>query len=106
MKTLLQVVLPLVILVAGVGGFTFMSQYTRKPPVVVDRGPADKSKGGTKPTVALKVPVKTAQWDEADDKYVAAFEKGAPGQYIFWLMNPNPKPVSAHLSYKSCTCAE
>src|SRR3954451_8126758 len=105
MKTFTQIALLLLVVVGGVGGFTFMSQYTRKPPVVVPKSTATTPEGD-KPAAALRVGERVAQWDLDDPSYAAEFERGAHGQYDFWLMNANPKPVETNLLVKGCTCSE
>src|SRR5258705_6690256 len=104
MKTLVQTVVALLVLVGGIGVFSYMSQYTRKPPAVKP-GPVTL-KGGSQPTITLRVPERVAQWDFFDASYAEAFEVGAKGHYDFWASNPNSKPVEVTLSQQGCTCSE
>jgi hypothetical protein len=106
MKTLLQTFVALVVLVGGIGVFSYMSQYARKAPAVkarLGRGlvPDDKT-----PTITLRVPERVAQWDMFDDSFAEAYEVGAKGHYDFWASNPNKKPVEVTLSQQGCTCQE
>jgi hypothetical protein len=100
-----QLALLLVVVVGGVGWFTFMSQYTRKPPEVKARNTASPAADG-RPTEALHVPEKIAQWDVADPLYHAEFETGSRGQYDFWVTNAHAKPVELKMLAKGCTCSE
>ena len=104
MKTLLQSVVALAVLVGGIGVFSYMSQYTRKPPVMKGPGPKPKGKGPI--TQVVYVPAKVAQWDFFDESYAEAFEVSAKGYYDYWFSNPNPVPVEVTLSQQGCTCSE
>jgi len=106
MKTLLQTVIALAVLVGGIGVFSYMSQYTRKPPVVKPNpGPIGEKNSG-KLTQVVHVPAKVAQWDFFDETYSEAFEVGAKGHYDYWFSNANPVPVEVTLSAQGCTCSE
>src|SRR5436305_14904697 len=102
MKTLVQTVVALVVLVGGIGVFSYMSQYTRKPPTVKlapTPGPVTAKIGG-KPTITLRVPERVAQWDFFDESYAEAFEVAAKAHYDFWGSNPNSKPVEVSMSHQ------
>jgi hypothetical protein len=101
MKWINQVAL-LLLVVAGVGGLTFMTQYTRTP-VETSRASRKNDDG---PKYALRVPEKVAVWDPADPLYAAEFERHSKGHYDFWVSNTNDQPVDVRLHAKGCTCSE
>src|SRR5581483_3343074 len=100
MKSILQGGALVAVLVGGVFGLTFLTQYTRKP-----APPPDNI--DIKPTVRpLVIRENVGVWDPNDPDYTREVEKGGKGHYDFWVSNPNPKPVAVAVISKSCTCAE
>jgi hypothetical protein len=107
MKTLLQSLVALLVLVGGIGVFSYMSQYTRKPPAPKPSpGPVTATAAPGQVTKAVHVPAKVAQWDFFDESYAEAFETGSHGHYDFWFSNPNPVPIDVTMSQQGCTCSE
>ncbi len=101
MKSLTQAVVTVAVLIGGVFGLTYLTQFTRTP----KERPADPAQGG-EPVYALRVPEKVALWDADEPTYAAEYEKNVRGHYDFWVSNPNPKPVRIGVKFKSCTCTE
>jgi hypothetical protein len=93
------VVLPLVLLVAVVGGSTYIAQFlprwTRKEQSV------EAVKGE-----ALTFPQKVVLWDATDPTYLAEFESESDGQHVFWCENPGQQTAELGLIKKSCTCSQ
>src|SRR5690349_2690198 len=103
MKSLIQAVALIAVLVLGVFGLTFLTQYTPRKPVESSGARPDQKPGNVMP---LRVPEKIAVWDTADPSYAAEVEKGTKGYYDFWPSNPHDKPLTLSLISKSCTCAD
>src|SRR5262245_50472997 len=101
MKTLVQVVLPIVIIVGLIGGLAFMSQYTAAPPTPQKGGSQVQTQAPS--TSPLVTEDRTAVWDPKEPSYAMEFEKGSTSHYDFWIANRNPKPVKIHLTRMSCT---
>jgi hypothetical protein len=103
MKSFIQAVSLIAVLVLGVFGLTFLTQYTRKPVEAKSTKPGEPPDHNVMP---LRVPEKIAVWDPADPSYAAEVEKGTKGHYDFWPSNPHDKPLTLSLISKSCTCAD
>ncbi|MFO0807019.1 MAG: hypothetical protein U0746_00175 [Gemmataceae bacterium] len=103
MKSFAQMILLLGVLVAGVFGLTFMTQFSRTPieKAVTSAGPAVAVAGSP-----LKAPETRAVWDVNDEDYAAEFEVGTKGHYDFWVSNLHPKPVITTVETKSCVCSQ
>jgi hypothetical protein len=111
MKFLTQVVLPIAILVAVVGGVTFIWQYSGSPKV-----PPPQTGTGAISDELLRFPTRFGVWTAEDARRlaeenrmpetVAEFEVHSTGHYDFWFHNPTTAPVEIGLKYKSCTCAD
>ncbi len=100
MKSVIQVVALFVVLVGGIFGLTFFTQFT--PNKNSPTGTADSPPVVTE---LLKRHEKTATWDPKDPQYVQEFAKGIKAHYDFLVENANDKPVTVSLDSKfSCTC--
>jgi hypothetical protein len=107
-KVLTQIVLPLVLFVAVVGGITFVTQFG-----ISRRSQTDK------PQPINIIPLKfdgqeipdgrivvEARWDPYSSGYAAEFEsKNGKGRYQFFFRNVYEKPVELGFTKKSCRCA-
>ncbi|HEY1375629.1 MAG TPA: hypothetical protein VGF55_02485 [Gemmataceae bacterium] len=100
MKSAIQVIALFVVIVGGVFGLTFFTQFTRtKETPTGDGGPAPVR------AELLKQYEKTATWDPKDSQYVQEFAKGIDSHYDFLLSNASDKPVMVVLDSKfACTC--
>src|SRR5436190_18877766 len=100
MKSAIQVVALFVVVVGGVFGLTFFTQFTHtKDTPSGDAGPPPTR------VELLKQYEKTATWDPNDPQYVREFAKGVKAHYDFLLSNANDKPVTVSLDSKfACTC--
>ena len=76
MKSLLQSIAVLAVIVGAVFGLTFLTQNTRTPP----EKPADlvAAKGSITGS-PLRIAEKIAVWDDDDRQYAAEFERGTRG---------------------------
>jgi hypothetical protein len=100
MKSAVQVIALLAVIIGGIFGLTFFTQFTRTTNVPTGTG-------GPAPERAelLKQYEKTAAWDPKDAQYVQEFAKGIDAHYDFLLSNANDKPVMVVLDSKfACTC--
>jgi hypothetical protein len=103
MKSLIQIVVLLAVLIGGVFGVTFLTQYTRKPAT------EGKGKGDTPVTSRLlEWPLKTAPWGEilGFPGYASLeIEKGSKDHYDFLLRNVTEQPVKiVRDPAPNCTC--
>jgi hypothetical protein len=103
MKTLLQSIAVLAVIVGAVFGLTFLTQNTRTP---VENPTDPVATKGAISGSPLRIAEKTAVWDEDDPQYAAEFERGSRGHYDFWVSNPHPVPVNVALMTSSCVCTE
>ncbi len=99
-KVLTQVVLPLGIFVALVGGITFVTQYVPSWRAKPASGTAGPGAGGE----VLTFPEKLARWD-MHPGYGQEQELHTVGTYTFWFENRQPKPAELGLVSKSCQCS-
>src|SRR5262245_40159545 len=113
MKTLTQVVLPLTILAAVIGGVTFMANYTST------KSPGDSTDGRPLPadyrprlyddTPAFHrqtIPeVGQVVWRRDDALYEAECEQYGKHHRDFWFVNPHPVPIRISADYSSCNCS-
>src|SRR5271165_5863022 len=108
MKTLTQVVLPIVIVIGLIGGVTFVAQYSGTRPRDRVTGPILPSNLGGDPLLVF--PVSDGAWELTNDPdktpYVGEFEVRNPGHYDFWFRNTTPSPVDLKLAYTSCRCTK
>jgi hypothetical protein len=102
-KVLTQIVLPLVIFVAVVGGTVYFWNFLGKG----DSG--NKSKPLETKGEPLTFLQRAVIWDPTDPNgpnYPGEFESETSGSYAFWFENKQPEPVEVGLEYKSCNCTQ
>jgi hypothetical protein len=102
MKSIVQIGALLVVLIGGVFGVTFLTQYTRKE-VTTPTGPPPDQKD------LLKVAELKAEWDRLlniPGYQSLEMEKGTKHHYDFLIANATDKPISVILNSQfSCICA-
>jgi len=103
MKSLLQSIAVLAVIVGAVFGLTFLTQNTRTP---AEKPTEAVAATGSISGSPLRIAEKTAEWDKDDLQYAAEFERGTRGHYDFWAANPHPVPVNVALMTASCVCTE
>lgn len=105
MKTLTQVILPITLVAALIGGVSFFSQYTAvpPPPKPKPKAPGTAAKANLPP---LQVPVSAVVWDADDPFYSREFEQGSQHAHDFWVANVMTTQALVSLAGKSCTCAQ
>lgn len=100
MKTLTQLVIPLVIIVGIVGGVTFVRQYNATAPATPP--PTESVASSATANFPLFLPVKAVEWTPA---YAGEVEEQVPGHHDFWFENRNDFPVLMGVYKKNCTCS-
>ncbi|MBL8800042.1 MAG: hypothetical protein JNM56_39530 [Planctomycetia bacterium] len=100
MKSFTQIVLPLVIVMALIGGVTFLAHYagsqprTNKRPTVVEDDAASEARDL----------VEVGAADEEDGPAIVLAELHRPGQQYCWLKNVSSAPLELTLKGKSTDC--
>jgi hypothetical protein len=105
MKSPLQTALVVVVLLALVGGITFVSQWMR-PPDDKQPGPAPGVQAKLNFPKLVAGPARaevTADKDKPPDALISEIYQER--SYTFWLQNPAPQPVHLVGRGKSCTCS-
>ncbi|HEX4590016.1 MAG TPA: hypothetical protein VH120_08815, partial [Gemmataceae bacterium] len=104
MKSIIQIVALVVVLVGGVFGVTFLTQFVRKP--------AATAQTGTTQPATLKQLLKSVEnrpeWGRLlgiPGYQSMEMEKGVKRHYEFLVSNLTDKPVTVYLNSQfSCTC--
>jgi hypothetical protein len=117
MKSYLQIAFLVGVLMAIVGGLTFVTQYTsRKKDSSAGVGGDTALPPDVAGAPALKFRNLTADWDpsiqialnkeQEQAKYLKRVEVGDKRHYDFWFQNPDAQPIAIGLQYKQCTCSD
>jgi hypothetical protein len=113
MKSNLQIGLGLVILTALVLGGAYMTQWTVPTKIPVPKRPDEPSE--LRRDATLKFHTDVADWkpdlfpvttEDDREKFLRMVEVGIKNHYVFWVRNPQPKPVDVVLKATSCTCTD
>lgn len=102
MKPLTQVVLPIAIVVALVGGITFVLHY-RNSPVPAARNPETQDSASTGPRLIFQ---KGLLGKPLDTEAIAEFEVGTPGTLDFLVLNPTADVFKLGVEPRSGSCKQ
>lgn len=110
MKTFTRIVLPILLVAAGVFGITFIRVYSPDDPDDSGGG-GDGGKAGVVREPALKffTTGAIASNEKSTPKHLwywdSTIEIGTPGHFEFWCQNRHPEPVTVHVPGTNCQCA-